>query len=107
MATDSSSGNRTILIAVLPMLFPLVLAIGVFFTLQNDVRHLEDRLAADEALMVRDFTEMETRLRAVELESASRLSNIEARLIVIEGYMAEISMLLQQSRSPALESLQP
>lgn len=98
MATQDNQGNRMIMLAVLPMVIPLVLAIGVFFTAQNDIRHLEDRVANDESSMVRDFTDLEGRLRVVELESASRLSNIEARLIVLENQTSEILMLLQQER---------
>lgn len=95
---DSLHVNRTILLALVPMIVPLVLALGIFFTLQGDVRHLEERVVADEVTMLRDITALEQRLRNVELDNASRLSSIETRLIAIENYMAEISMLLKQEK---------
>ena len=75
---------------LLALVVPTVIAVGGFFTLQADVKHLENRLQSDEALLFLDLNKLESRLRVVELDSSSRLTGIETRLISIEQYMLQI-----------------
>lgn len=99
MATNGRSTNlATATQWTMPFLIPILIGVGTFFTLQADIRHLENRVAKDETVVLRDVTDLETRLRSVEIEAASRLANIETRLVNIEGYMREISIALKSSR---------
>ena len=82
----------TIVGALCTALFiPGIMAVGTFFSLQSDLRHLEQRLTADEVDVVKDISHLEQRIHTMELDTARRLAAIETTLAVIETYMLEIN----------------
>lgn len=89
--------RNSILQIVIPMLVPVLLVIGAFFTQQADLRHLEDRLAADEARYESRISALEVRVRSSELQTNDRLARIETLLEVIEAYMVAIGERLNVS----------
>ena len=107
MADQTSRTNSLILQLIVPFIIPAIIGIGTFFTLQADNQHLEERVAMNESEVIRDISSLETRLRELEVNNASRLSNIEARLVAIESYTAEITALLRQSTVSITAPSQP
>ena len=83
---------------IAPMVLPLLVGVGMFFTLQSDLRHLEDRVAGDEAQMVRDVGELERRVHLIELETTDRLASIETKLEGIDATLRELNQYVKNGR---------
>ena len=77
------------------LIIPIILVIGMFFTIQSDLRHLETRLGQDESSIAQRFTDQESRIRALEVDTAGRLASIETKLVSIEMYLVDLRAILK------------
>lgn len=112
MAAVSSPGatnRQTWVAAATALVVPVILAIGMFFTLQANQNNLETRLALDEERIEARHQRIEARLDRYDdqqrsdsqkqaqssADSGERLVRIETRLDSIESYIVAISDRLE------------
>ena len=85
---------------MLQALWPIFVSVGLivysWFSFESRVSQLEFRLQTDEQVIQADITDLQDRIRVIEIDTPTRLSRIDTKLETMENYIMQTNEIIRK-----------